>query len=867
MMKLLPLLTLLPLSLQAKEITLNWSDSVEQQWIGRHFWQNSYRDWAQKNGRIEVVQPGGNRSAVVTSHAIDASQTFKLSTKLGILQKPSANKTGWGGFKLGLRGQWTHAKTWENQAMTCRGTAAGITADGRLFIDQIKDNAPQLTTQDLVTLTLEAIPSGADLTLVLTAKTATQEHSITTKVPQQQITGMFALTSHNGSLKNNKFDDNKGNKNGQLAHWFDELTMNGNAITATPERQFGPIAFNQFLTSSDTLRMNVQLPPLDIKYTDAINLEVQQDGAWRKIAAATYHQPSSTALFTVPDWDTSTTTPYRVTWLGTGFDGKTYTHHYPGTIMAEPKQSNVTLGSFNCMFWTGFPYADSVSNMKKSKPHILAFTGDQLYEGAGGYGCIFGPYEDARLNYFQHWFLHGLAFRDLLANTASMTINDDHDVFHGNIWGEAGKAADMTQSGAANQQDSGGYKMYPQFVNLVQKSQCGHLPPSPDQAPVKQAIETYYTDVRYAGVSFAVLEDRKWKSAPKNIHHNQEVYNGFFKDPDYASNASQIRKDSAHAELLGKRQEQFLETWAADWSDQTWMKCVVSQTAFTTAATNGLNIKHPWDRYDDKNFPEAGAWPKNAQIPSHDMDANGWPAVARDRAVHIMRKAFAPHVTGDQHLGSMIRYGIEEHDSGSVAFCVPAAATGWSRLWMPKKPGILDETFIGKLNGEGFSFDPKHYCGKFLDGHGNKFTMLAAANPQKQQKRQPHSYYDRNPGYGVITFHRETHDITLAAWPAYAAPGGQGDEGRPYAGWPLTIKQTDNYNKSAKGFLPTVSLGNSPVVQVINDTNGEIEYTIRPSGDTFKPRVFDTSSLYTLRVGDPDAETWHIQQGLKAQAQ
>ena len=69
----------------------------------------------------------------------------------------------------------------------------------------------------------------------------------------------------------------------------------------------------------------------------------------------------------------------------------------------------------------------------------------------------------------------GIAFRDLLANCHSITINDDHDVFHGNIWGESGKAADMTQQGAAAQQDSGGFKMVASFVNLVQQGQCGHL--------------------------------------------------------------------------------------------------------------------------------------------------------------------------------------------------------------------------------------------------------------------------------------------------------------------------------------------------------------------------------------------------------
>lgn len=853
---------LLTSSLYASEFSANWSEDVNQKWIGRHFWQNTYRDWQQANGRIEVTHPGGNRSAVVTTYAINASNEFSMSVRMGQLQ---SGKSGWGGFKLGLQGNRIHTDNWKNQMIHCIGTAAGITADGKLFIDQVKAEAPTLNDWSDFTLKLSSVARGNRIELALSASNQSESISVKHTFPADQIDGVFALTSHNGVLNaDDQFDDSKGNDAGPLSHWFDELRASGAGIVETPERQFGPVAFNQFLTSSGTLRMNAQLAPFEKKYVQSLDLEVFENNGWKTIAAGKYHRPSSSALFTVPQWDIENDIPYRIVWKGTGFDGKSYTQHYEGTIRAEPLKQDVVLGSFNCMHWTGYPYAGSVAQMQKIKPDILAFTGDQLYEGAGGYGIVTSPLEESRLNYFHHWFLHGLAFRELLANTASMTINDDHDVFHGNVWGESGKAADMSKKGAAAAQDSGGYKMPPQFVNLVQQGQCGHLSPSPDMSPVKQGIETYYTDVRYAGISFAVLEDRKWKSAPANIHTDTEVYNGYFRDPAYAKDTAHIRKISATAVLLGKRQETFLEQWAADWSEGTWMKCAVSQTVFATAATDGLNNDEPWDRYSDANFPTPGSWPANATHPSHDMDSNGWPQEARDRAVHLLRKAFAPHVAGDQHLGSAIRYGIEEHDSGSVAFCVPAASTGWSRLWMPKEQGTIDEDFIGNLDGADFAFDPQNYTGKFQDGQGNRFTMLATANPYKQNERNPSWFYDRNPGYGIVTFHRESHDITMTAWPSYAGPGGSGEEGLPYPGWPITIQQTDNYDRSAQGYLPEVSLIESPVVQVINDSNGEIEYTIRPAGESFRPRIFDLNSTYTLRTGNPDTGVWNLQEGLTA---
>ena len=183
---------------------------------------------------------------------------------------------------------------------------------------------------------------------------------------------------------------------------------------------------------------------------------------------------------------------------------------------------------------------------------------------------------------------------------------------------------------------------------------------------------------------------------------------------------------------------------------------------------------------------------------------------------------------------------------------------------MPKEQGTIDEDFIGNLDGADFAFDPQNYTGKFQDGQGNRFTMLATANPYKQNERNPSWFYDRNPGYGIVTFHRESHDITMTAWPSYAGPGGSGEEGLPYPGWPITIQQTDNYDRSAQGYLPEVSLIESPVVQVINDSTGEIEYTIRPAGESFRPRIFDLNSTYTLRTGNPGTGVWNLQEGLTA---
>ena len=140
--------------------------------------------------------------------------------------------------------------------------------------------------------------------------------------------------------------------------------------------------------------------------------------------------------------------------------------------------------------------------------------------------------EKASLDYLRKWYLFGWTYRELLANLPSVAIPDDHDVYHGNIWGEAGKAAD-TAGTQSDQQDTGGYKMFPDWVNMVQKTQTSHLPDPYDSTPVQQNIGVYYTNLEYAGLSFGIIEDRKFKSAPKSLLTDAAVNNGWAQNPSF----------------------------------------------------------------------------------------------------------------------------------------------------------------------------------------------------------------------------------------------------------------------------------------------------------------------------------------------
>lgn len=85
-------------------------------------------------------------------------------------------------------------------------------------------------------------------------------------------------------------------------------------------------------------------------------------------------------------------------------------------------------------------------------------------------------------------------------------------------------------------------------------------------------------------------------------------------DPDYDPK----KLDVPEGRILGKRQLQFLNDWGQDWQG-AHMKAVLSQTIFADAA-------HRHGGYDNRLVA--------------DLDSNGWPQSARDRAVRAMLKAF-----------------------------------------------------------------------------------------------------------------------------------------------------------------------------------------------------------------------------------
>jgi len=218
-----------------------------------------------------------------------------------------------------------------------------------------------------------------------------------------------------------------------------------------------------------------------------------------------------------------------------------------------------------------------------------------------------------------------------------------------------------------------------------------------------------------------------------------------------------------------------------------------------------------------------------------DLDSNGWPQTGRNKALAEIRKAFALMICGDQHLGTIIHHGINDWNDSGYSLCVPSIANLYLRWWAPLEPGKNREPGM-----------PEH-TGEFLDGLGNKLTMLAVANPDPEENHD--RLTTRAAGFGVVKLNRKTRKITMECWPRNVDIADSSAE--QYPGWPRTIDQQDNYSRKAVAYLPTIKVDGmtDPVVQVIDESNGQIVHTLRIKGTLYRPKVFKKEK-YTLKVGE-----------------
>ncbi|MGQ9573699.1 MAG: metallophosphoesterase family protein [Thermoguttaceae bacterium] len=554
------------------------------------------------------------------------------------------------------------------------------------------------------------------------------------------------------------------------------------------------ICFALYTVHNNILKLTAQLYPLDQDDPRTVRLEIQQDGAWHQVATAGVIIPGWTATFRVENWDMTREVPYRVR------HGESAT--YEGLIRRNPvdKPEVVVVAFTGNSIYPGhggdIPRTDIIENVKRLNPDLLFFSGDQVYD---------------HNQHYAYWLKFGRDFGEIIRNVPTVTIPDDHDVGQPNLWGAGGKKSNKPSG------DDGGYVKPVEYVKEVERAQTSHLPDPFDPLPIERGIGVYFTALDWGGISFAILEDRKFKSGPDGLVPRLGPRPDHVTNPDYDPKAL----DVPGAQLLGQRQLRFLREWAADWRHAE-MKVVLSQTGFCGAAH-----LH-------------GSW--NNRVLA-DLDCNGWPQTGRNRALAEMRKAFAFHICGDQHLGTIIHHGIDDWDDAGYAFSVPSIANLYLRWWAPLEPGKNRQP------------DKPDYTGQFLDGLGNKITVWAVANPSPDENRD--LLTTRAAGFGVVRFDKAKRTITMECWPRNVDVTDP--KAKQYPGWPKTIHQLDNYGRKAVAWLPTLEIHgmDDPVIQVIDEQDAQIVYTLRIKGREFRPMVF-REGTYTVRVGDQQTKTRHL---------
>ena len=730
----------------ARETLVSWSNTHDRVWLGGNLWANPMEDWAVVEGAAECLSSAGNRNIHLITHQItDPGGTIEMSVRVRGIE--TEGRKGGFCFRVGAR---SDINEYRSNSFSHNGIPCGLN-NGKIMIGGKRMPVDYDSESEMV-LVLSGRPDGDRYRLELSVGTVDgkQLGQISDSVAADLILGNFAIV--------NNLDAKLGNGTGSR-YRFNDWSVAGTAITINERQRFGPILWSQYSLSDSrsdegwVMKISALTGPLGKDDNHDIQLLVQRDGHWISHGVARLDPDAWTATFRIANWDAETETPYRLIYREQHIDGSETESNWSGTIKASPQGRPLRIGALTCQNDYGFPYAPVAENLVKLDPDMLYFSGDQLYENHGGYGIVRDPADRAILNYLRKFYQHGWAFREVMRNRPTICLPDDHDVFHGNLWGEAGAAMETLSKDTSS---AGGYRQPVRMVEVVHKTNAGHHPDFFDPTPVKQGMSVYYGDMVYGGVGFAILADRQFKSAPTQVDTG-----GGRADHVLDKEFDTSSLDQPGLVLLGDRQGKFLQQWAADWRGHS-MKVLLSQTVFAGVATH----HGEFDGYLKA-----------------DLDCGGWPQTARDRAIDILRAAMPLHINGDQHLTSLVQYGVRQQRDSAWSFCTPAISAGYPRWWRPDEIGMPHQR------------RPLHGLpdtGEYLDGLGNQVYVYAVGNPQDRPTGNRYQRaHGKGSGFGLVTIDTDAKTYKLESF-RFLIDVTDSKLTNQFPGWPVTIRQQEN---------------------------------------------------------------------------
>ncbi len=796
---------------EAIKYSNNFDILPDRVWAGEDFWTIPLEDWQINEGRLECTGNSSNmRTNLITYPIKPGNGTFALNVTCGMLHK--GDQEGTVGFSIGVKDDED-----PDVKAACyfgKGLNLGVRTNGVLFIEDQTVSFPADFSWEKFHIQVEGNFSLKGKAITLRLMNEQQEEvAWLVKESIDEIEGLIVLgvNHHVASPFSNG-----------PSFWLDDLEISGTKISYEEENRFGAILWAMYTNSRNVLKLTAQLAPVSAQVNGEVHLEIEEGDGWKKLATEKLRVDSYTATFRVGNWDPDLEVNYRISYSENLKDGETSDYEYIGTIRKEPVDKPLVFGGMTCQYGYGFPYTPVVINLLKEDPDILYFSGDQIYEGNGGYSIIRFPAERAILNYLGKWYMFGWAFGDVMKGRPTICTPDDHDVFQGNLWGDGGRKIELEdwQEYAGT---SGGYIEPAEMINVVHATQSSHLPDPYDPTPVEQGITIWYTDMVYGKISFAIISDRIFKSGPKEAAFWEEGR----KDWITEQGIDLSRLDKPGLKLIGDRQFEFLTHWMKDWKGAN-MKVLLSQTLFANIPTHHGSIDG---------------------ILAGDMDSGGWPQTPRNKLVDLLRRCYAFHVCGDQHLPLFVQYGIDEFRDAGWALCTPAITVGYQRRFLPDRLGIP------------YKNRPDHdldNTGEYIGGMGHKNYVYAVGNLPDNTRSELR--YERaqlsSSGYSIITFDPESRDISCNAIRFLA----DADRLRPedsFPGWPVTVNQFDNAGINRTGDKITIQSNGvlNPALLVYDAKTEELLLSVRMKGDKFSG-IVDGSGRYNLKIGNPETERW-----------